>query len=110
DFIGDVHLLYLCCEFILCYIPLFCVEVFVYVFLFFFFSSRRRHTRSKRDWSSDVCSSDLSSVTHNDVGGCSGKFRYASSSIRRTMNCLPGHPPGSSYVYPLRYSPTEVRI
>src|SRR5699024_11804024 len=28
----------------------------------FFFSSRRRHTRSKRDWSSDVCSSDLGSV------------------------------------------------
>src|SRR5438067_8744422 len=27
--------------------------------IFFFFSSRRRHTRSKRDWSSDVCSSDL---------------------------------------------------
>src|SRR2546428_9057010 len=27
--------------------------------LFFFFSSRRRHTRSDRDWSSDVCSSDL---------------------------------------------------
>src|SRR6266513_1332633 len=25
----------------------------------FFFSTRRRHTRSKRDWSSDVCSSDL---------------------------------------------------
>src|SRR5690349_22701660 len=35
----------------------------------FFFSSRRRHTRSLRDWSSDVCSSDLSltatvSTTH----------------------------------------------
>src|SRR5699024_11872044 len=33
-----------------------------FVFLlscYFFFSSRRRHTRSKRDWSSDVCSSDL---------------------------------------------------
>src|SRR5438874_5556894 len=29
------------------------------VFYFFFFSSRRRHTRSLRDWSSDVCSSDL---------------------------------------------------
>src|SRR5699024_11902647 len=29
----------------------------------FFFSSRRRHTRSKRDWSSDVCSSDLSLFT-----------------------------------------------
>src|SRR2546429_5239792 len=26
---------------------------------FFFFSSRRRHTRCSRDWSSDVCSSDL---------------------------------------------------
>src|SRR6266550_6981533 len=29
-------------------------------FFFFFFSSRRRHTRCSRDWSSDVCSSDLS--------------------------------------------------
>src|SRR3712207_9037406 len=28
-------------------------------FIFFFFSSRRRHTRYWRDWSSDVCSSDL---------------------------------------------------
>src|SRR2546426_4449640 len=28
---------------------------------FFFFSSRRRHTRLQGDWSSDVCSSDLSS-------------------------------------------------
>src|SRR5690625_5693183 len=27
--------------------------------MFFFFSSRRRHTRWPRDWSSDVCSSDL---------------------------------------------------
>src|SRR5687768_18366843 len=27
--------------------------------LLFFFSSRRRHTRCSRDWSSDVCSSDL---------------------------------------------------
>src|SRR5206468_6099100 len=33
-----------------------CSEDDVY---FFFFSSRRRHTRSDRDWSSDVCSSDL---------------------------------------------------
>src|SRR5215475_15158006 len=28
------------------------------VIVFFFFSSRRRHTRFSRDWSSDVCSSD----------------------------------------------------
>src|SRR5699024_5876425 len=32
---------------------------FHYDIISFFFSSRRRHTRSKRDWSSDVCSSDL---------------------------------------------------
>src|SRR5207245_4963140 len=31
----------------------------VFFVLFFFFSSRRRHTRCYRDWSSDVCSSDL---------------------------------------------------
>src|SRR5699024_11616807 len=29
------------------------------LYFVFFFSSRRRHTISKRDWSSDVCSSDL---------------------------------------------------
>src|SRR5699024_12059536 len=34
----------------------------VYIVSLFFFSSRRRHTRSKRDWSSDVCSSDLIAV------------------------------------------------
>src|SRR5207302_8092876 len=32
---------------------------FCYFFFFFFFSSRRRHTRFSRDWTSDVCSSDL---------------------------------------------------
>src|SRR5256884_9599162 len=31
-------------------------------FSFFFFSSRRRHTRCSRDWSSDVCSSDLAAI------------------------------------------------
>src|SRR2546429_9986529 len=30
-----------------------------WLLFFFFFSSRRRHTRCSRDWSSDVCSSDL---------------------------------------------------
>src|SRR5699024_12143423 len=39
-----------------CEVPKLC-----FLFLFFF-SSRRRHTRSKRDWSSDVCSSDLSAL------------------------------------------------
>src|SRR5699024_11622372 len=33
-----------------------------------FFSSRSRHTRSKRDWSSDVCSSDLIRKTADSFG------------------------------------------
>src|SRR5207248_3788909 len=35
------------------------MQQFLRVRCFFFFSSRRRHTRSYGDWSSDVCSSDL---------------------------------------------------
>src|SRR2546421_11059038 len=34
----------------------------LWLFICFFFSSRRRHTRSDRDWSSDVCSSDLAAA------------------------------------------------
>src|SRR5688572_31604537 len=37
----------------------FCFYDYIF-FFFFFFSSRRRHTRFDCDWSSDVCSSDLS--------------------------------------------------
>src|SRR5256884_2905014 len=42
------------CSWFLVYRSLCCL------YLLFFFSSRRRHTRCSRDWSSDVCSSDLS--------------------------------------------------
>src|SRR5699024_11581566 len=38
----------------------------------FFFSSRRRHTISKRDWSSDVCSSDLPRLRRAGGGGAAG--------------------------------------
>src|SRR5690606_39435512 len=34
----------------------------------FFFSSRRRHTRFSRDWSSDVCSSDLNAARVRELG------------------------------------------
>src|SRR5690625_6810025 len=37
--------------------------------LLLFFSSRRRHTRWPRDWSSDVCSSDLSAEPAPDAAG-----------------------------------------
>src|SRR6266511_5414145 len=46
---------------------------------FFFFSSRRRHTRFSRDWSSDVCSSDL---------GHTGWYETPSKSLSVAM-----HPP-----------------
>src|SRR2546422_6889067 len=41
---------------------------YVVYFFFFFFSSRRRHTRCSRDWSSDVCSSDLREVREQTAG------------------------------------------
>src|SRR5256884_4095261 len=40
----------------------------------FFFSSRRRHTRCSRDWSSDVCSSDLS-TSRQMLSACAGSLR-----------------------------------
>src|SRR2546422_5095534 len=43
--------------------------------MLFFFSSRRRHTRCSRDWSSDVCSSDL--IKLNQIG-----------SVTETLQCI----------------------
>src|SRR2546422_11627996 len=43
--------------------------MFFAVLAFFFFSSRRRHTRCSRDWSSDVCSSDLGEIPANTYKG-----------------------------------------
>src|SRR3712207_6876342 len=45
---------------------------------FFFFSSRRRHTRYWRDWSSDVCSSDL------DPGGALRGSRQVAGAVPRS--------------------------
>src|SRR5690606_40774363 len=42
-----------------------------FLVLFFFFSSRRRHTRFSRDWSSDVCSSDLREGGRKPIRLCS---------------------------------------
>src|SRR5690606_40018768 len=51
-----------------------CVRRLSFGVCFFFFSSRRRHTRFSRDWSSDVCSSDLATsglgVEKSEVEHC----------------------------------------
>src|SRR5687768_18333992 len=49
-------------SFILSFFFFFIFVLFFSYFFLFFFSSRRRHTRCSRDWSSDVCSTDLSSI------------------------------------------------
>src|SRR5215217_9344765 len=52
---------------------------------FFFFSSRRRHTRYWRDWSSDVCSSDLVLLERRIVDNAVRKFRNAAEEARARM-------------------------
>src|SRR5206468_4837427 len=56
----------------------------------FFFSSRRRHTRSDRDWSSDVCSSDLPNGSAAPVGDAAGEV--IAESERRVSFGEPGQP------------------
>src|SRR2546422_6110174 len=58
----------------LCRHPLFC----------FFFSSRRRHTRCSRDWSSDVCSSDLES--HPPHEGLGRRVAVGSKEAHRVLH------------------------
>src|SRR5690625_6006798 len=49
----------------------------IVVVIIFFFSSRRRHTRWPRDWSSDVCSSDLPFVGQPLEGASDEAFFHA---------------------------------
>src|SRR2546421_11662753 len=55
----------------------------LYIF-FFFFSSRRRHTRSDRDWSSDVCSSDLLD-RRDDLEGKIASYRTMQEQRRQRL-------------------------
>src|SRR6266487_4841660 len=50
--------------------------------IFFFFSSRRRHTRWTGDWSSDVCSSDLSCIRRRSTSTAIATAWAAPSSRR----------------------------
>src|SRR5690606_40448257 len=58
----------------------------------FFFSSRRRHTRFSRDWSSDVCSSDLKRAILQDM--CIVLHPYAPH-ITEELWALLGNPEGT---------------
>src|SRR3712207_8644311 len=66
-----------------------CVSAALLEFSCFFFSSRRRHTRYWRDWSSDVCSSDLSYGVPVSRG--------SRESFRLSTRYLPQTCPGSEY-------------
>src|SRR5699024_11704459 len=57
------------------------------LYISLFFSSRRRHKRSKRDWSSDVCSSDLAALAADAMqNGYDGSENYKASVKALEMN------------------------
>src|ERR1022692_4206733 len=60
------------------------------VLVCFFFSSRRRHTRLQGDWSSDVCSSDLSGRRHTRLQGDWSSDVCSSDLSRRRHTRLQG--------------------
>src|SRR6478752_9015080 len=60
---------------------------------FFFFSSRRRHTRCSRDWSSDVCSSDLEPFKGMEINVVSETItthEYESQTLAKAFSELTG--------------------
>src|SRR5207247_5343395 len=78
----------------------------------FFFSSRRRHTRSTRDWSSDVCSSDLC-CTHPQNRFC--LYRYLRTRTDRTAGWPQGNHalalcPGSVKEFPKAASKCQCSV
>src|SRR6266511_4156792 len=56
---------------------------------FFFFSSRRRHTRFSRDWSSDVCSSDLVAPVTASGFGCGSTIWPKDDTVREVETITP---------------------
>src|SRR5437879_13744526 len=72
--------------------------------MFFFFSSRRRHTRYIGDWSSDVCSSDLSWAKR----WASGTSKPAPlCAPRTTLSTKPSQPFANTEIQPVRRKPAR---
>src|SRR5216683_3948341 len=96
---------------------------------FFFFSSRRRHTRSDRDWSSDVCSSDLfvdefgvqagaadgfgdsfrAQVDGGEAGESALKFSDGSADGGENYGRFHGRPPWQTTLYRMREAGASLR-
>src|SRR5215510_9037221 len=84
---------------------------------FFFFSSRRRHTRWPRDWSSDVCSSDLDWLAglpatlapRADVLMCHGTPRSDTEPMLETVE-LDGPRPASHAEIAVRAAGSHARL
>ena len=97
-----------------------CTEEIVLVLLLllfccFFFSSRRRHTRLVRDWSSDVCSSDLSSYGQNGYSQFGERQGRSSSDTWDATIGIMAHELGHAYfllpdLYDTRLSPINSGI
>src|SRR5690606_40702714 len=84
----------------------------------FFFSSRRRHTRFSRDWSSDVCSSDLAAMSLAFIWGQAGLLCFGQSVFFGTgayiaglgaKGMLPGLPELGWSVLPLAFLGSAIR-
>src|SRR5689334_23743792 len=70
---------------------LFLFSMVEFLVFFFFFSSRRRHTRWNCDWSSDVCSSDLSS--HVEIFGSIAPLAWRPGAMQLLYAQQYGDPP-----------------
>src|SRR5438105_11782387 len=69
----------------------------------FFFSSRRRHTRSTRDWSSDVCSSDLETFRFRRASGICRALPPAEVRDRFHLPCGTGKSRIHSWLLPVSF-------
>src|SRR5690606_40287540 len=68
----------------------------------FFCSSRRRHTRFSRDWSSDVCSSDLTLEVGAPIDMV---VHLTGSKPRRQREFITSHTPGEEFSYSMKPVP-----
>src|SRR6266498_4681494 len=87
----------------------------MYYLFFFFFSSRRRHTSCGRDWSSDVCSSDLGWVEGFKAVSdlycvMTGEFAGSNPELEADITLLDADPYERGWIYRVRGKPEPVSV